>query len=72
MICQRCCPENKPFLRRFDGNEEFTAEETALLLRGAIAKQLPPSTTAKLQRLGLLDDLAILPRNLGVFFGGAE
>jgi epoxyqueuosine reductase len=66
MICQRFCPEDKPFLDWFEGNEEFAEEETALLLRGAKADELLPETRAKLERLELLDSLDALPRNLGV------
>ncbi len=68
MVCQQYCPENKPFLRWFEGNEEFSHEETALLLEGASRDQLPAATVAKLERLELIDDLAVLPRNLWVFY----
>ena len=66
MTCQRHCPEDKPFLGWFEGDEEFSEEETALLLRGAKPEQLRPETRAKLERLELLDSLDALPRNLGV------
>lgn len=56
------------FLEWFEDNEEFSHEETSLLLRGVTADQLPGITKAKLERLKLLDSLEILPRNLGVFF----
>jgi len=69
MLCQQFCPENKAFLERFEGNEAFSKKETALLLRGASPEQLPATTRAKLERLGLLDYLEIMPRNLGVFLG---
>ncbi|MDJ0763735.1 MAG: 4Fe-4S binding protein [Myxococcota bacterium] len=69
MLCQRHCPENKPFLNWFEGNEAFSHLETALLLNGATADQLPDVTRRKLERLGLLDFLLeLLPRNLSVFF----
>ena len=68
MACQQYCPENKPFLGQFDGDEEFSHEETALLLAGASRDQLSAATAAKLERLELIEDLAILPRNLRVFF----
>jgi len=67
MLCQQYCPENKAFLEWFEGNEAFSHEETSLLLRGASSDQLPVRTQAKLEQLGLLDSLGILPRNLGVF-----
>jgi epoxyqueuosine reductase len=68
MLCQQFCPENKVFLEWFKGNESFSHEETSLILGGAIADRLPTTTRAKLKRLGLLDFLDVLPRNLGVFF----
>jgi len=68
MLCQQFCPEDKMFLEWFEDNEEFSHEETSLLLRGVTADQLPGITKAKLERLELLDSLEILPRNLGVFF----
>jgi epoxyqueuosine reductase len=66
MTCQQYCPEDKPFLGWFEGDAEFTEEETALLLRGAKPEQLLPETKAKLERLELFDSLDALPRNLGV------
>ena len=48
--------------------EEFTEEETALLLKGVTRDQLPKATAEKLERLSLTDYLENLPRNLGVFF----
>jgi epoxyqueuosine reductase len=68
MLCQQFCPANEAFRDWFEGDEAFSEGETALLLRGASSGQLPASTRAKLERLGLLDFLDILPRNLGVFF----
>lgn len=68
MICQQYCPEDKPFLGWFEGDAEFSEEETALLLSGAKPEQLLPETKTKLERLELLDSLDALPRNLGVFF----
>ncbi|MBF0547969.1 MAG: hypothetical protein HQM08_26265 [Candidatus Riflebacteria bacterium] len=68
MLCQRFCPENKAFLDWFEGNESFSHEETSLLLKGGSSDQLAVTTQAKLTRLGLLENLEILPRNLGVFF----
>lgn len=70
MLCQQYCPENKEFLEWFEGNESFSHEETGLFLKGASPGQLPAETKAKLERLGLLYALEILPRNLGIFLGG--
>jgi epoxyqueuosine reductase len=68
MLCQQCCPENKPFLDWFEGHEAFSHEETSLLLQGASVGQLSAETRGKLERLDLLDYLESLPRNLGVLF----
>jgi len=68
MHCQRACPLNKQFLGWVGEEEEFSEEETALLLDGASHDKLPKETLRKLKHLDILDDLGILPRNLGVFF----
>jgi len=67
--CQRVCPENKDFMQWIEGKEEFSQEETALLLEGASLDKLPASTIKKLKKLDLIEYLDVLPRNLGVFFG---
>jgi len=66
--CQKICPENKEFLQQIEGREEFSEEETALLLQGATLERLPTATARKLKKLDLIDYLDSLPRNLGVFF----
>ena len=68
MRCQRACPLNKQFLDWVGEEEEFSEEETALLLDGASRDRLSEETARKLVRLDILDDVGILPRNLGVFF----
>jgi len=68
MRCQRACPLNKQFLDWIGEEEEFSEEETALLLNGASRDKLSEETVRKLAHLDVLDDLGILPRNLGVFF----
>jgi epoxyqueuosine reductase len=72
MVCQQYCPEDKRFLEWFEDGEEFSAEETSLLLRGVSSDQLPAATRAKLERVDLLESLEILPRNLGVLLRAAE
>lgn len=67
--CQRVCPENKNFLRWIGQGEEFSEEETALLLKGVSCDELSAATLRKLERLDLVDSLDSFPRNLGVFFG---
>jgi len=66
--CQRVCPENRNFLQWIEEKEEFSQEETALLLEGVPRDQLPAPTVRKLEHLDLIEDLNSLPRNLGVFF----
>ncbi len=67
MRCQRICPENRDFVGWIEGTEEFSEEETALLLKGVPPDQLPAETIGKLERLDLLGDYEVIPRNLGVF-----
>ena len=70
MRCQQFCPEDRPFLGWVEGDWVFSEEETALLMQGGPAAQLPATTRQKLAELALLDDVALLPRNLGALFGG--
>jgi epoxyqueuosine reductase len=72
MRCQRVCPENKEFTQWIGEEEEFSEEETALLLQGAYPDKLPATTLRKLKHLSLIDYLNCLPRNLSVFFNKAE
>jgi epoxyqueuosine reductase len=67
MLCQRACPEDKEFWGWIEGREEFSEEETALLLKGGPRSRLAAETVARLERLDILGDLELLPRNLGVF-----
>jgi epoxyqueuosine reductase len=66
MLCQRLCPVDKPFWNWVEDEEQFTEEETRLILEGAGETGLPAATAAKLERLDMLADLELLPRNLGV------
>jgi len=68
MRCQRACPVDKKFIGWIGEEEEFSEEETHLLLDGTSRDKLPEETLRKLTHLDILDDLDILPRNLGVFF----
>jgi epoxyqueuosine reductase len=72
--CQRVCPVDKPFLNWVVEKEEFSPEETSLLLKGQSLDRLPRSTLEKLKNLDLADpdSLDNLPRNLRVFFGPAS
>lgn len=62
--CQQVCPENKDHLGWIEAGPEFLEEETALILQGASADQLPAGARAKLEALDLLGTLEVLPRNL--------
>jgi epoxyqueuosine reductase len=68
MLCQRFCPEDKPFLSFFEQSVDFSEQETAMLLHGAKLGDFPAETIRKLDYLELSGDLDKLPRNLGVFF----
>jgi epoxyqueuosine reductase len=70
--CQRVCPENREFIRWIGEEEEFSEEETFLLLQGVLPDKLPATTLGKLENLSLIDYLNCLPRNLSVFFKKAE
>lgn len=70
MVCQRFCPVNKEFLGWFEGNEQFSEDETSLLLGGRPREELPAETAAKLERLELSSDLPVVTRNLRVLFRG--
>jgi len=72
MRCQRVCPQNKEVIQWTEEEEEFSEEETALLLEGVRHDDLPVTTQRKLEHLDLVDYLDGLPRNLGVFFKKRE
>jgi len=72
MRCQRVCPQNKEVIQWTGEEEEFSEEETALLLEGVRHDDLPITTQRKLEHLDLVDYLDGLPRNLGVFFKKRE
>jgi len=63
--CQTVCPENRDFLEWIEEKEEFSQEETELLLEGKQLDRLPSSVIRKLERLELTEYLDVLPRNLG-------
>ncbi len=67
--CQRVCPVDKRFLNWVVPGEEFSQEETEMLLRGQLFNRLPALTLEKLRHLDLADpeSLGSLSRNLRVF-----
>jgi epoxyqueuosine reductase len=68
MRCQRVCPQNKEVIEWIGAEEEFSEEETALLLEGVPYDKLPTAAQKKLELLSLVDYFSNLPRNLGIFF----
>lgn len=70
--CQRVCPEDGHFMNWIVEREEFSQEETELLLKGGSA--LSSATLEKLKNLDLADPdtLDNLPRNLRAFFGSSK
>jgi epoxyqueuosine reductase len=70
MHCQRACPEDRHFLDWIGEKEEFSQEETELLLKGNLPDHLTETTLQKLKNLDLADtdSLDNLPRNLRILF----
>ncbi|MGB7294984.1 MAG: 4Fe-4S double cluster binding domain-containing protein [Candidatus Aminicenantales bacterium] len=62
--CQDVCPENRPFRHRVEPGEEFSEEESRLLLRYEAAGNLPASIRRRLENMDLMDYIGFLPRNL--------
>jgi len=66
LYCQKICPQNISFLDWVEGGYLFTEEETSLILASTLPNRLPAETVKKLDRLGLLDYIGVLPRNLSI------
>jgi epoxyqueuosine reductase len=66
MQCQTICPENKRTAQWVEAGPTFSEEETSRLLQGVSSSQAPSELAQKLDSLGLLEYLNILPRNLKV------
>jgi epoxyqueuosine reductase len=64
LLCQKACPENKPYVRSFEAGAEFTEEETALLASGAPIDQMPAALADKIEKCDLAGLMDVLPRNL--------
>ncbi len=64
MECQRVCPENRDVKGWVGAAEDFSERETAMLLAGTDAADLPRETLSKLERLDAVRFLNRLPRNL--------
>lgn len=65
LACQRACPENAG-LKQWGPTEEFSEDETRLLLAGAREEELSDDLVGRLRRAGILPRLHLMPRNLGV------
>jgi epoxyqueuosine reductase len=72
MRCQRACPQNIEVIQSVGEEEEFSEEETTLILEDVQRDKLPPATLKKLEHLSLLDYFDSLARNLGIFFKKCE
>ncbi len=66
MICQDVCPANKDYTKWVVPGEEFSEEETLIILKGVPKDKLPLETTEKLKKICMLDSYNLLQRNLGV------
>jgi len=66
MVCQLVCPANRGARGQYGKGENFSEKETDLVLRGVSVERVPRPTADKLRRLGLLDDVGLLARNLKV------
>jgi epoxyqueuosine reductase len=66
MICQDVCPANKELTNWIVETEDFSENETLMILNGTPQEDLPDEMNEKLKRLYMLDDYALLQRNLGV------
>ncbi len=64
MICQSVCPLNRNVSDWVVDGGEFSETETEMILEGRSREELPVETAEKIRRLGLLEDLELLPRNL--------
>ncbi|UCE98200.1 MAG: 4Fe-4S binding protein [Dehalococcoidia bacterium] len=65
MTCQLVCPANKRVNKWIEGCVDFNERETSLILKGERG-HLPDITVKKLQKLDLLEDFNLIPRNLQV------
>ncbi len=66
LICQRACPENRPYVDQVLEGPSFDEVTTRLLLSGVKKENLPPELVPTLEEWRLTELLDYLPRNLGV------
>ena len=65
LLCQKVCPENRPFLDSIVEGPLFDERTTEAFLAGAVKETLPPEVQRALEDWDLSDALDTLPRNLG-------
>lgn len=63
MYCQAICPANRQLKNRVEHSVDFSENETEYILNSS-HKQMETVTRKKLEKIGLLDDLEVLQRNL--------
>lgn len=68
LICQKCCPVNKDVVNWIEEKAQFSEEETRLLLQSVSRNEPPAETVRKLEQLGIIEYIGVLPRNLSVLF----
>lgn len=66
MLCQKACPENKPYLKSIEEGAEFSPVETALMMAGTPEDQMPVALIKKLAGSDLRGMMDVIPRNLKV------
>jgi hypothetical protein len=67
MTCQLVCPANKISKNWIEDGGDFSEEEIRLILKG-VKNELTDAIKNKLQKLDLLEDFVLLPRNLNALF----
>ena len=64
MICQNVCPMNKKSINWVDDGAVFPEEETSYVLNGVHQNNIPDSLIEKLEKLGMMEYINVLGRNL--------
>jgi hypothetical protein len=64
MICQKVCPANKAVVKWIENGAVFDREETALIMDGISADQLPRETLEKIKKVEIVEYYDVLGRNL--------
>lgn len=64
MKCQIVCPYNEPFIDWIEDSEEFSEEETKIILQDMPVEKFPASIIKKINLLSLEDYAGVLARNL--------